>query len=266
MSQNVTLAIPHHDPTGESLEKWQRLSPTLCTYFGQIVADISPETHPNVKKLLNEICEIVEENDRAWSPERTVLAGRFRRRLMRMALCLDAPFILYCDGDRILHWLENYPDELKDVVAQIPSHDFTVLARTERAFRSHPDVQYETESIVNGIFARVSGYDWDVTAAARGLSRAAAQLIVEQSRDDTFGNDASWPLLIQQAGGFTLAEIKAEGLEYETAEKFAERSAQAGGEAAWKAQIDNDLRHWIHRLNLARIEAESMLPFSEERD
>ena len=262
MSYKITLAVPHHDPEGFSLTKWQSMFPQIEALFGVVVADVSPETDDEVSAFLSTNCALVGVNDRGWSPEGIVLAGRFRRNLMALALRTDADFMMYCDGDRLLHWLDHYPDELAAVVKQIPDYDFTVLGRTERAFRSHPDVQYYTEGIINQVFGRISGHKWDVTAAARGLSRTAAQVIVDQSTDDTFGNDASWPLLIQRVGGLTMTEIKTEGLEYETAEKYAEASENVGGEAQWTAQIDSNPRHWIHRLNLARIEVESILPYA----
>lgn len=261
MSQHVTLAIPQHDPEGYSLSRWQTQSTALQSIFASIVAYVSPETHNRVKKALTSFCSLVEENDPGWSPEGVVLAGKFRRQLMALALRTDSPYIMYCDGDRLLHWLEHHADELASVVERIPEHDFTVLGRTGRAFRSHPATQYDTERIVNCVFARISGHEWDVTAAARGLSRVAAQVIVGESNDDTFGNDASWPLLIQQHKQLTMAEIKTEGLEYETAQKYADATAKMGGDEQWKAQIDSNPLKWLNRLNLARIEVESMLPY-----
>ncbi|MEM7132659.1 MAG: hypothetical protein AAF702_40530 [Chloroflexota bacterium] len=264
MTHTITLAFPHHDPEGLSLHQWQQFLPQIQRLVTHIVADVSPETHPDVVGLLRVHCTEMEQNERDWSPERIVLAGKFRRNLMALGLRTDSSFLMYCDGDRFLHWLEHYPDELAAVIKRIPEHDFTVLGRTERAFQTHPDVQYDTERIINKVFGRISGHAWDVTAAARGMSRAAAKLLVDESEDDTFGNDASWPLLIQQAGNFTMTEIKTEGLEFETAEKFADASAMAGGAVQWKARLDNDPRHWIHRLNIARVEVESMLPYDKD--
>lgn len=266
MKSSVTLAMPQHDPEGTSLTRWQHALPQIQSTFAETVVDVSPETDRQQRDFLAAHFTLVEENARAWSLEGIVLAGKFRRNLMEMALRTHSPFFLYCDGDRLLHWLERYPDELNAVVRRIPRHDFTVLGRTDRALRAHPAVQRDTERIINGVFKRISGHDWDVTAAARGLSRAAAQVVVDQSDDDTFGNDASWPLLIQRTGGLTMAEIKTEGLEYETAGKYAQATAGLGGESEWKLQIDNDPRHWIQRLNLARIEVESMLPYWKRQE
>jgi hypothetical protein len=65
---------------------------------------------------------------------------------------------------------------LAQVARRVTEYDFTVLGRTPRAFDSHPRIQRDTESIVNHVFGLVSGQTWDVTAAARGLSRRAAEV------------------------------------------------------------------------------------------
>ena len=44
--------------------------------------------------------------------------GWFRRAAVQLALQGPCPFILYCDFDRILHWMEFHPQELVDVAQQ----------------------------------------------------------------------------------------------------------------------------------------------------
>ena len=44
---------------------------------------------------------------------------RFRRLAVQLALHGPCPFIIYCDFDRILHWMEYHPQELRDVAQQI---------------------------------------------------------------------------------------------------------------------------------------------------
>jgi len=105
----------------------------------------------------------------------------------------------------------------------------------------------------------VSGYRWDITAAARGLSRRVAGAIVEGCLDEGISVDASWPLFIQHAGGYSLGYIAAEGLEFETGDRNANEISAAGGSASWVDQLDADPHRWSHRLNLARLEVDAML-------
>src|SRR5262249_31269623 len=157
----------------------------------------------------------------------------------------------------------RYPAELERIVVQLPEHDFTVLGRTERAFASHPRIQRDTEAIINTVYATVSGHHWDVTAAARGISRRAAEAILAGCPDESVGTDVSWPLFLQRADSFTLGTIATEGLEFETADRYGAEIAAAGGLERWVTHLDADPQRWAHRLDLARIEVESMLPYGE---
>ena len=169
---------------------------------------------------------------------------------------------MYSDCDRVLHWAEWFPEELDRVAERLAEHDFIVLGRTRRAFESHPRVQRDTEIIVNRVFEQVSGHAWDVTAAARGLALRAAQAIIEGCPDEELSTDVSWPLFLERAGGFSLGYIAAEGLEFETPDRYSREEAQAGGRAEWLAQLDADPRRWAHRLKLAQIEVEGILPYT----
>jgi hypothetical protein len=134
------------------------------------------------------------------------------------------------------------------------------LGRTPRAFASHPRIQRDTEAIVNQVFATLSGREWDVTAAARALSRRAAEAVIHGCPDETVGTDVSWPLFAARAG-LTLGYIATEGLEFETADRHADEVAAAGGLGRWLDQIDANPRRWIERLEIAKIEVEATLPY-----
>ncbi len=72
--------------------------------------------------------------------------------------------------------------------------------------------------------------------------------------------DVSWPLFLERAGGFSLGYIATEGMEFETADRYGEEIAQAGGLAPWMARLDANPRNWAHRLDMARVEIEAMTP------
>ncbi|MBO9343909.1 MAG: hypothetical protein J7454_18315, partial [Roseiflexus sp.] len=130
------------------------------------------------------------------------------------------------------------------------------------AFDSHPRAQCATEAIVNHVFAQVSGQEWDVTAAARGVSCRAAIAILDGCPDETIGTDVSWTLFLQRTGRYAIGAIETEGLEYETADRFPDAVAAAGGIDAWKARIDADPREWALRLEIARLEVEATIAYS----
>jgi hypothetical protein len=150
----------------------------------------------------------------------------------------------------------HYPHELDDVIAGIPGYDMLVLGRTERAWATHPPYQTETESLFNRVFALATGLSWDVGAGSRGLSRRAAEALLEHSEDQTVGTDAEWPLLLLDRDGFHVDYRACEGLEFETPDRFGPEIEAAGGYEAWEAQMSADPHRWVFRAKLALMIAE----------
>jgi hypothetical protein len=228
-----------------------------------LAVQASPRANEQALALFTQAGALVQRESAAQSGKKPKL-GRVRREAIALALQLEMPFVLYCDGDRVLHWAERYPEELVQVVDQLGQQELTVLGRTVRAFNSHPRVQRDTEALVNDVFRMVSGYDWDVMVAARGLSRRAVEAILQGCPDEEISTDVSWPLYLQSAGGFSLGYIAAEGLEFETAAGCSAEIAAAGGYRAWLQQRDSDLERWARRLDIARTHMRAMMPFSQE--
>ena len=250
------LAVTHHDPDGRLLAQTKRVLPRLLAHYdGLAVQATAPSDLQGIALLRAHGASIVMEPPGAR--EGLMSVGQARREVVAQALDLGAECVHLCDFDRALHWAEFYDDELAQVVAQLPAHDFTVLGRSQRAFDSHPRVQRDTERIINDLFATAFGQPWDVTAASRGLTRAAAEWLAVHSDDDTIGNDCSWPLVLRRSN-LRLGFIATEGLEFETADRFDDAILAAGGRAQWIAQLDADPRAWVMRLELARIEADSI--------
>lgn len=260
----IVLAMTYHDPQGRLYKVMQTAVPRLAALFDGFVVNVSERAYaPTLLLWREQGADVRQRPDRAESPPPV---GRYRRQAVAQALDLDADVIMLCDADRAAHWAIHHPAELADVVQQLPQADFTVLGRTPRAFATHPDTQVETERIINRVFAEVSGRSWDVLAAARGLSRRAAEAIISGFPDNTFGVDATWPLQLLDQGGFTLAYRETEGLEFETAAAYADEVAAAGGEKAWKASIDADPRQWRYRLQAAQTEVAAIHAYLQWRD
>jgi hypothetical protein len=258
----VVLAATHHDPEGRLYDQSARVLPALAQIVGGIAIQATHASQQRSLDLLGSAGALVRREETA-EVNALLGLGRARRAALELALQLDPPAILFCDFDRALHWAERYPHELACVVASLATRDFTVLGRTERAFASHPRTQRDTEAIVNTVYALVSGNPWDVTAAARGVSRRAAAAILEGCPEQSIGTDVAWPLFIQRAGGFTLGCVATEGLEFETADRYADRVAAAGGLHAWIARLDADPRRWLDRLEVARVEVAAALPYMQ---
>jgi hypothetical protein len=258
MRYPVVLATTHHDPEGRLYEQTTRLLARLRERYAAI-AVIATLTTParDLDALRAAGVEVLTEV--AALPVGMRYLGLWRRRVLERALHLapEAAHVHFCDLDRVLHWLEFYPDELDAVLAAAAESDFVVLGRTVRAFATHPRVQRDTEQLINHTFALASGVAWDVTAGSRTLSRRAAEVLLADCPDETIGCDCSWPLFLWRRGGFAVAYRETEGLEFETLDRYADEIAALGGAQAWLAQMDADPIQWAQRLEIAAVEAES---------
>jgi hypothetical protein len=257
----VVLAATHHDPEGRLYGQTLRVLPRLARHFAGIAIQTTHASQQRSLDLLAGAGALIQQE--AAESSSLVLLGHARRTALELGLRLYAPAMLFCDFDRALHWAEYYPDELARVVSRLGEYDMTVLGRTERAFASHPRIQRDTEAIANTVFASVSRYGWDVTAAARGISRQAAEAILAGCHEPSVGTDLAWPLFLQRRGGFTLGYRATEGLEFETADRYADQVVAAGGVHAWMARLDADPQRWVERLDVARAEVAAATPYLE---
>lgn len=255
------LAATHHDPDGRLSAQTRRVLPQLATHFQAIVVLLTPQTVTESEAILKDRGAWVTYGNEAM-PIGHAHLGLWRRTALGAAYAAhpEAKQYLFCDLDRVLHWAEYYPDELATALQFASNYDCVVYGRTPRAFASHPRAQRDTEVLANHGFALVSGLDWDIMTAARGLSAAAAHLIVTESDDDTVGSDCSWPLLCRQAG-LRLGYMPTEGMEFETLDRYQDELEDLGGAQAWLDRFDADPRQWLVRIELARAEVASALRF-----
>lgn len=256
------LASTHHDPDGRLLAQTQRVLPALMEQFDGVAVFMTSQTVPETEATLTRAGAEWRRGD-AKLPVGHAHLGLWRRSALAAAAQAwpAGALYLFCDLDRALHWAEAHADELRRALAFARGYDCTVFGRSARAFASHPRAQRDTEAIANQIFALVSGKGWDVMTASRGLSRRAAELIIERCDDDSVGSDCSWPLLCGRAG-LSLGYLATEGMEFETLDRYEDEVAALGGAEAWLERFDADPRQWQGRIELAQAEGASALRYA----
>lgn len=267
---STALTMVYHDPAGRMLDQLARTLPVITSIFAEVIVQASASANQQGVRLLGDAGAHVFPAQLTSAPNGPHRAdgigiGRLRREVVRLAFQhTTASHAIYCDADRVLHWAEFYPDEFRSISEAVRQFDFTVLGRTPRAFESHPRTQRDTEVIINRLFGQVSGLPWnDVTSGARGLSRAAAEVIVANVADDELSTDISWTMYLHRHGAqraWSIGYVETEGLEFETADRFADE-VSAGGYAAWLDRLENDPHEWAFRFDLARVEIEALLPY-----
>lgn len=257
----ITLTVTVHDPDERLASMIETHLPALATRYTALAAWCSQQTRPGILNLLRQqgVTVHVDGNE----PSGIEGIGNVRRSAIAAGLMAGTSHLQMCDFDRALHWVAHYPQELDAVIASIPEHDLLVLGRTERAWATHPAYQTETESLFNHVFALVTGLPWDVGAGSRGLSRRGAETLLELSQEQTVGTDAEWPLILLDQDGFRVGYRACEGLEFETADRFAPEIKAAGGYNAWAAQRNSDPGQWVYRGRLALMIAEAIVAYGQ---
>ncbi|MCC7206752.1 MAG: hypothetical protein IT323_05570 [Anaerolineae bacterium] len=256
------LVATFHDPDGRLYAQITRSLPFLRQAFAGIAVRATDAADARAVEMLRANAVRVRIGDTGESVAGAKI-GRARREALALAVDSGAEMALYSDFDRALHWAEFFPEEMLRAAAFLANHDFTIFGRTPRAFATHPRIQVDTEAIINRVFTTVSGQPWDITAGARGVRLRAAKSILAGCDDEFISTDATWPLHLMAQGGFSFGYLETEGMEFETADRYPDQVAAAGGETQWIAQLDADPRLWLGRLDAARVEVAAMLPYAK---
>ena len=175
-----------------------------------------------------------------------------RRQALRTSVRNGHQHTHFLDIDRIIRWEETHPEELREVIKQIPRHDFLVIGRTRRAFDTHPRSQRETEKWSNKVCSLLLGREIDVTAASRGISKRAAEILLKYSKARYCETDSEWPIIIHCKSEIPIRYIEVEGMEYEDWIRHKEEVERAGGLEEWKRKIDENPKSWMHRIRFAK--------------
>jgi hypothetical protein len=256
---SVALVVTVHQPDERLVRMVEAHLPALVARYASVTAFCSCSTHPTILDLLRDRGATVHVDRQSFAGIEHI--GEVRRSTLRMGLQAGTSHLQVCDFDRALHWVAHHPRELEAIITTIPNYDLLVLGRTARAWATHPPYQAETEPLFNKVFALVTGLPWDVGAGSRGLSRRAAETLLDISREYTIGVDAEWPLLLLGRNGFRVDHRACEGLEFETADRFGPEIEAAGSYGAWELEVSADPARWAFRLKVALLIAEAAVRY-----
>ncbi len=246
----LCLVTALSDPAAELLPKARRLWPSLTARFDAIAIHETTDNHPDWTAFLHERGVPTASAPPAWDQ-----IGLHRRRSLAVGLDhFPHERVLYVDPDHVLRWVERHPEELDTVLDLVGRWDCLIIGRSLSAFEAAPARLRKTEAIVNHVYALMTGRRWDIMMAARGFSRKGAELIVRSSTENTIGNDAAWPLEVEQAG-LSMGYVEADGLTYET------NTVYAGDLVDTE---DGDPEAWMLRVYTANQHIDAMRPFLKQ--
>lgn len=240
---SVFLACPWQ-PRGE-LARFRRYLPRLHEIYGvgNIVLSLkSGESDPEITTYLDEMGISYQWFDQ-WSGRHTVL---------KLAVDQGADHIHYVDMDRLVRWVELYPDDLRQMVEKLQTVDCLFIGRTPEAYATHPRTLVDTERLVNTVFSHHFGRSIDFASGSRGFSRRAAQWILANDDDrNSLSMDAGWAILMLRAG-LNWDYIETDSLDWETADRFRASAAGPDEQRTLAENQDADPEIWRWRVSVAQ--------------
>ena len=210
---------------------------------------VTPSTHQKIISTLNDL-----EFQTLIGPKD--INGIYKEPL-KNALTDEPDQIFYCDFDRILHWAMAYPNELKNTVISHLYHDFLLIGRTSRAFKTHPETQTITENIANHVASQILGFKEtrDIISACWRFTPRLAEKLLKLPAKNIYGFYCEWPLTAwRHAANPVYLEV--EGLEWETPDKY-RREIKEKGYDRWIKELQTS-KEWKRRVNLLKDTIESI--------
>lgn len=239
-----------HDPSGSLLDHLRRYLPNFSRLYSGMYVVATTVTHRDlVKELKMQGCVVEFQRGGGAGGE---FISEARRQALRASVRDGHKHTHFVEIDRIIRWEETYPDELREVIKQIPRHDFLVIGRTKRAFDTHPRSQSETEKLANEVCSLLIGREMEITVASRGKSKKAAEIILKYSKAKYCETDSEWPIITLRKSEIPIGYMEVDGLEYEDWIKHNEEVEKAGGLKEWKNDIDRNPERWLHRIRTAK--------------
>lgn len=170
---------------------------------------------------------------------------------MQIAHNRQADVVFHLDFDRVLHWMEFYPEEFRDWIELGEQYPFFIAERTPRAYQYHHEALFVTEQAANMVISHILHTEThDFLSSGFVLSKAAHEIIAALPVFSGWQLFGAWPVALHNAG-FSPTFKTFEGLEWETPDRFREDVVQSGGLDAWRrAQSSPD--EWKKRTLMAQ--------------
>ncbi len=226
--ENIILASTYHDPSFRLRILASTCLDFIKKHFKKVVISYTPMTSPKAIAFLEEKGFITRQ-----SPSTTQVDTY--NAALELALNLDQDIhftkIFYSDFDRLIHWIVNYPEELKKVLLESSKTDFLHLGRSPRAFDTHPKTQKMTEVIINELCSNVLELKekLDLLSACFIITKSLAKGLLHVLNHTPSGIYYTWPLYLWKHGMHP-KYLEVEGLEWETPDQYQPEISREGYE------------------------------------
>ncbi len=217
---NIILCSTFHDPQFTLKNLLISTIPTIKKLFLKSIVCCTPATGKEVGDFLtNNGIDVV------YSPEMAQL-DTYRFAIKTALEYIKEPKIqrlFYIDFDRLIHWVNVYPEELEKIFENNTNVDYLHIGRSNRAFKTHPETQKDTEIIVNELGSRILGLTetHDLISVCYLISKELGEKILKLKNPTDTGFYGSWPIYFWNWTAPSLkCYLQVEGLEWETPDRF----------------------------------------------
>lgn len=247
----ITLATTIHDPH-KGLEWLSTLYTTeLTNLFDAIILVSSPFTP-------NDYLEGFKQNGWTVIKRKDNKIGKTYFEAVKQSLKTNPDYILYCDFDRILHWVHHFPGELKSVVKMLEQEsvkkkkiDYIICERRPEDYKAHQESLYYTEQLPNKIISTAMGEKTphDFLSGCFIYSKKATEAVIAYGGSTGYQFWGNWPVYLKKKK-FNIIYKRFKGLSWETPNQNQEAVQKAGGVEKWRELLSSP-SEWKKRTSMA---------------
>ncbi|MFX1276096.1 MAG: hypothetical protein ACFFBP_04250 [Promethearchaeota archaeon] len=246
MSSNpIILTSTYHDPEFRLKQELKSALPKIKLLFKKRIVCLTPAMNEESTAFLKEEGFIVRTCQTDRRIDTYKLAYQTAIENIKNSVMER---IMYVDFDRLIHWINLYPDELQKTINNIDIDNLHV-GRTSRAFNTHPATQKETEIIVNEFGSKILGFNEtkDIISVCHVITKELAEKILSLRNKTNSGFYCTWPILVWSWADSN-KYIEVEGLEWETPDRYKNDIVNKG----YKKWLENYLNpsEWRIRVDL----------------
>jgi len=243
---SIILSSTYHDPQFRLKSLLTSALPKIKSIFSKLTVCCTPATPEEDSNFL------IQEDFEVVSGTGMIQVDNYKRAIK---LALDHVVypenekIFYIDFDRLIHWINTYPDELTKTLKENSDVDYLHIGRTQRAFNTHPITQKETEIMVNELGSKILGFSEtrDIISVCFLFTKDLGEKILKIKTSTKTGFYGIWPIIFWSSTNLK-RYVSCEGLEWETADMY-KREIDNVGYNQWLEDFQTP-HEWKKRVQL----------------
>lgn len=232
-----TIISPLHDPYGQMLNWFEKHQPFIsANKIRWCVAHTQDTQTEFVTKLSEAGCTLLVGGSFGESK----IVG------LNKAIQMGSDSFMMCDFDKVLHWIEDEPQEFLDTLTKEFNEDYVIIGRSPEIFNKYPQSWVVMEGVANKHISAILGKNVDVMAVVCIFNLKAAKALLLQLHEPGWGASTEWPLAAYRSD-LSIGYITPAGLTWEDPQKMASEVSKYPSFDEWKRVNFDSLDEWIKR-------------------